>query len=42
MYKIQGVIPISLKDPNGVEFTTECIQHLEKNEVKIFDILKKK
>ena len=42
MYKIQGVIPISLKDSNGIEFTTECIQRLEKYEVKIFDVLKKK
>ncbi len=42
MYKIQGVIPIALRDPNGVEFTTECIQHLENREVKIFDSFKKK
>lgn len=42
MYRVQGVVPISLKDPNGVEFTTECIQHLERNQVKIFDLGEKK
>lgn len=42
MYKIQGVIPISLKDPNGVEFTTNCIEYVEHHPLKLFDLREKK
>lgn len=42
MYKIQGVIPIAQKDPNGVEFTEECIRKLETTETPIIDLIKKK